>query len=248
MADLDPGLFGPGPARDTRFTVRDVHGELVNLPADDPEATAEFLHRQMNEEVDGLEMSARNLTDFPDAPWELRLAIARQCSDEARHVEMFRRCFETRGGRVGQYPVMNFQYRIITRIDSLIGRLAVQNRSFEAAGLDAIHVEVLARSSAAGEADLAELFDWQLADEVQHVRYANAWIPLLKEARGPRALLDLARAVSVAGRALAVVAGGAAMTSPVAEELRREAGFTDEEIEAARALIGRQPPPAPPGS
>jgi len=248
MAELPAELFGPGPARDSRFTIRDVHAELANFPAEDAEATVEFLHRQMNEEVDGLEMSARNLTDFPDAPWELRLAIARQCSDEARHIAMFRRCFEARGGRVGQYPVMNFQYRILTRIGSLIGRLAVQNRSFEAAGLDAIQQEVLARSSAAGESDLARLFDWQLPDEVQHVRYANAWIPRLKAAAGPRALLDLARAVSAAGRAIAMVAGDAAMTSPVAGELRREAGFTEEEIEAARELIARPPAPAAPGS
>ena len=33
---------------------------------------------------------------------------------------------------------MNFQYRILRRIDSLIGRLAVQNRTFEADGLDAV--------------------------------------------------------------------------------------------------------------
>ena len=38
--------------------------------------------------------------------------------------------FEHRGGQVGQYPVMNFQYRIICRLDSLVGRIAVQNRSF----------------------------------------------------------------------------------------------------------------------
>lgn len=244
MADLDGALFAPRPARDARFEVRDVHGELTNLPPEDPAATAEFLHRQMNEEVDGLEMSARNLVDFPDAPWDLRLAIARQCSDEARHVEMFRRCFEARGGRVGQYPVMNFQYRILTKIDSLIGRLAVQNRSFEAAGLDAIQQEVLARSQASGETDLIELFDAQLADEVQHVRYANVWIPRLKQQQGPRALLELARAVSVAGRALRVVAGDAAMVSPVSEALRREAGFTDEEIESAKALIAELPLPA----
>ena len=51
---------------------------------------------------------------------------------------MFRRIFETRGGQVGQYPVLNFQYRIIAHIRSLVGRLAIQNRSFEAGGLDAI--------------------------------------------------------------------------------------------------------------
>ena len=53
---------------------------------------------------------------------------------------MFRRIFEARGGRVGEYPVLNFQYRIIARIRSLVGRLAIQNRSFEAGGLDAIAV------------------------------------------------------------------------------------------------------------
>ena len=234
---LDPALFGPNPARDGRFEVRDVHAEMANFPEGDPERTVEFLHRQMNEEVNGLEMSARNLTDFPDAPWGLRLAIARQCSDEARHVDMFRRCFEARGGRVGQYPVMNFQYRIITRIDSLIGRLAVQNRSFEAAGLDAIQQEILVRSRSSGETDLAELFDAQLADEVQHVRYANAWIPRLKELRGARALLDLTRAVTAATRALRIVAAGATVVFPVADDLRREAGFTDAEIAAAKELL-----------
>jgi uncharacterized ferritin-like protein (DUF455 family) len=240
--DLDPELFGEGPARDARFAVADIHAELANFPVDDPRATVEFLHRQMNEEVDGLEISARNLADFPSAPWALRMAMARQCSDEARHVAMFRRCFEARGGRVGQYPVLNFQYRIIARIESLIGRLAVQNRSFEAAGIDAIQQEILARSRSSGEADLLELFDSQLADEVQHVRYANVWIPRLKELEGARALLDLARAVSIANRALRVVAGEAATQFPVAGEIRREAGFSDDEIEAARLLTGLLPP------
>jgi hypothetical protein len=43
---------------------------------------------------------------------------------------------------VGQYPVLNFQYRIITQFDSLAARLAIQNRSFEAGGLDAITVGI----------------------------------------------------------------------------------------------------------
>jgi len=236
---LDPALFGESPARDARFDVKDVYAELENIAPADPRATAEFLHRQMNEEINGLEISARNLADFPDAPWELRLSIARQCADESRHVEMFRRCFESRGVRVGQYPVINFQYRIIAKIESLIGRLAVQNRSFEAAGLDAIQQEVLARSQSTGDTDLAELFEAQLADEVQHVRYANVWVRRLKDAEGPRALLGFARAVAIANQALRVVAGGAATLYPVAEELRREAGFTEQEIESAKALIAQ---------
>ena len=47
------------------------------------------------------------------------------------------------GGHVGQFPVLNFQYRIITAQRDLIARLAIQNRSFEAGG---VNLEVLERS------------------------------------------------------------------------------------------------------
>jgi uncharacterized ferritin-like protein (DUF455 family) len=230
--DLDPRLFAPGPARDARFTVRDVWSEMDNME-NDALLNTEFLHRQMNEEVNGLEIAARNLTDFPDAPWELRMAIARQCWDESRHVVMFRRCYERRGGQVGQHPVLNFQYRIITRLETLIGRLTVQNRSFEAAGIDGIQ-EGIATARARGEEDLVDLLEAQLADEVEHVRYANQWIKRLAETGGARAAFDLARSVAHANQAMAIVAGDNTVQYAVAEELRREAGFSDGEIEAVK--------------
>src|SRR5215813_7088611 len=87
---LDPSLFADGPARDERFIVKDRWRECVNLPADHPLHQVEFTHRQMNEEINGLECSARCLSDFPDADWELRMWFARQCADEARHGQMFR--------------------------------------------------------------------------------------------------------------------------------------------------------------
>ncbi len=102
-------LFGEPPARDSRFEVKERWAEMRNIPEGDPLATQEFLHRQMNEEINSIEISARNLVDFPDAPWELRMAMARQCWDESRHVDAFRRLFEKRGGRVGEFPVLNFQ-------------------------------------------------------------------------------------------------------------------------------------------
>lgn len=234
-------LFGDAPARDERFDVRERWEEMTNLSTDDPRALVEFLHRQMNEEINGMEISARNLSDFPDAPWELRMAMARQCWDESRHIEMFRRAMEARGCRVGDYPVINFQYRILTAIDSLAGRLAVQNRSFEAAGIDAIQNEVAA-SRERGETDLEELFDSQLADEVQHVRYANVWIKKLTAGAGPKTVLDLARAMHQASAAFALVAGEAMTAYPVADDVRREAGFTDEEIERARELVAGYTP------
>ena len=232
---LDPQLFAEGPVRDCRFNVRQFWNEMANSEVDHD---LEFLHRQMAEEIESLEIAARNLVDFPEAPWELRMEIARQAWDEARHVVGFRRLFEKRGGRVGQFPILDFQYRIITRLGTLAGRLAVANRSFEASGIDAI-VDGLQNASKAGDAEFVALFEQQLADEVQHVRYANEWVPRLVVMEGSRAVFELARSVSSADAAFQVVAGEAKITYPVAEGVRREAGFAEDEIETAKRFAAR---------
>jgi uncharacterized ferritin-like protein (DUF455 family) len=238
-APLDPAVFGPAPARDARFVVKERWTEMENFPAEDPRHPLEFLHRQMNEEVNSLEISARNLADFPDADWELRLSMARQCWDEARHVVMFRRCLEARGGHVGDHPVLNFQYRIIASLPDLAGRLAVQNRSFEAAGIDAIN-DGLGEARGSGQPDLVELLDAQLADEVQHVRFANVWVPRLVDRGGARATFALVQAVARADGAMREVAGAAMTTYPVAEDIRREAGFSEAEIATVRRITAGQ--------
>jgi uncharacterized ferritin-like protein (DUF455 family) len=238
MSNPSP-LYAANPARDGRFDVRDFWRDMTNLPLDHAEHRNEFLHRQLNEEINSIEIAARNLTDFPDAPWELRMQIARQCSDECRHVEAFRRLLEGRGGRVGRYPVLNFQFRIITALESLVGRLAVANRSFEAGGLDAIQ-DGMDASNGEEDADFLSLFDAQLADEMQHVRFANTWIKRLIELDGPRAVMALARDVARADEAYKEIVGKAGVNYHVAADLRREAGFTEEEIEATRTLAERR--------
>lgn len=227
-------LFGEEPARDARFTVVEQWAEMENFAPDDPLKDAEFLHRQMNEEINSIEMCARSLVDFPDADWNLRLEMARQCWDEARHAVAFRQLMEKRGGRLGQFRIMNFQYRIICQLPELVSRLAVQNRSFEAAGLDAIQ-DGIASAARDNDPEFVSLFDAQLADEMHHVRYANEWVKKLVERGGPRAVFALARDVAQANEALVKVAGDGVQFYPVSDELRREAGFTDGEIESVRA-------------
>jgi len=227
-------LFSEDPARDERFDVKQRWLDLANYPDGDPRKDFEFFHRQMNEEINGLENSARCLADFPDADWELRMQLARQCSDEARHVIMFREVFERRGGQVGQFPVINFQYRIITKIDSLAGRMAVQNRSFEADGLDAIRFGI-DEARAKGDEELATLFDAQLADEINHVRFANEWIHILAK-RSPMTVIKIARALNDAQTAFlhAMEGGKADIRYDVSDEVRLEAGFDAGEVTAAR--------------
>jgi hypothetical protein len=234
---LTPELFAAPPARDARFRVVDRWVECETFASGDPRRSFEFLNRQMNEEVNGLEASAQTLGDFPAADWPTRLGLARQCADEARHARMFRRLFEARGGRVGQFPVLNFQFRIISGIDTLVGRLTVQNRSFEAGGLDAIDVGI-ATAGAEGDLELSALFAAQLADEILHVRFANEAIERLRAA-DPRCVLHIGAALGRAAAGFREVMGRegtAGARYPVARDARAEAGFADDEIRRAAEL------------
>jgi uncharacterized ferritin-like protein (DUF455 family) len=237
---LDPKLFADGPKRDARFNVKERWVDMENLPHNHPHGSLEFLARQMNEELNSMEIAARNVVDFPDAPWALRMSMARQAADEARHAIAFRRLLEARGGSVGQFPVINFQFRIMMAIPSLIGRLAVANRSFEASGIDAI-TDGMNSSARKDDAEFIALFDQQLADEVQHVRFANVWIKKLIAEEGPRTMMALARGIAQGDEAFKQIVGTENLVSyPVSEEVRREAGFTEAEIQTAHSFVAQK--------
>jgi uncharacterized ferritin-like protein (DUF455 family) len=232
----DDRLFAPGPARDERFVVKQRWVECDDLPHDHPLHHVEFLHRQMNEEQNGLECSARSLADFPEVDWQLRMQLARQCADEARHCTLFRRLLERRGGHVGQFPVLNFQYRIINHAPTLVGRLAIQNRSFEAGGIDAI-AWGLAQADAQDD-DLTELFETQLADEILHVRFANDWIRRMIREQ-PGLAIRMGAAMATAADAFASVMGHEGTDGagyPADRAARLEAGFTPDEVTVAEQL------------
>lgn len=238
---LDPACFAEPSARDARFAVVDVWAECVNLPDGHPEKELEFFHRQMNEEAAVLENAARSLWQFPEADWELRMWLARQCADEARHAHNYRRLYLKRGGRIGQYPVLSFQYRVLGRVDSLIGRLAVENRTFEADGLDAV-THAIVEAHEAGDVELAAMYDAQQADEIVHVRFANDWIKA-EITRNPRSLMDMGRALALAARGFQQTFGrdGARVSKyGVAEELRSKSGFSPDEIDSAVTLTERR--------
>jgi uncharacterized ferritin-like protein (DUF455 family) len=227
-------LRDSAPARDHRFTVVERWADCENLPDGHPDKEREFLHRQLNEELNVLENAARSLVEFPEADWELRLWLARQAADEARHVQTYRRALEARGGRVGQFPVMNFQYRILTAIDNLVGRLVVQNRTFEADGLDAA-VFGTEDARARGDEALAAMYEAQQADEILHVRFANEWVRDQVK-KDPRNALRMATALSRAAKEFAEVfsGGGTAVTKyGVDATARLEAGFVPQEVELA---------------
>jgi hypothetical protein len=204
----------------------------------------------MNNEIGSLEIAAQMLADFPEAPWELRRELARQCWDESRHVRLLYRRLRELGGFKGEFPVSNFEWRVTCAIESLAGRLAVQNRTFEAGQMDIVG-KVVEDWREAGDPATAEVLEGILADEIQHVRFANQWIRRLAAA-DPRVLLQVAQAMrglSAVSRALApepgtLNAAGMPLTDPgeripaVNVEDRELAEFSRGEIEEVLRQAG----------
>src|SRR6185295_4866693 len=70
---------------------------------------------------------------------------------------------------------------------------AIQNRTFEEGQMDILG-KITAPWRAAGDDDTADMLDGILADEIQHVRFANQWIRKMV-AEDRRLLLKIAQAM-----------------------------------------------------
>jgi uncharacterized ferritin-like protein (DUF455 family) len=182
------------PAREECFNVVSDAADLADFSDMSETARRQRLHKHMHNEMQSLEMSAQSLADFPDTPWDIRMGMARQCWDEARHTQLLYRRLREIGGSKGEFPVMNYEWGVTCMLDSVVARLAIQNRTFEGGEIDLLrHLTRMWRE--AGDDTTADLLDGVLADEIQHVRYANTWFKRLSK-EDPAALLKLASAVS----------------------------------------------------
>lgn len=222
------------PAREPCYQVVTDQNQMHKFENGSIDHRREMLHGDVNEEIQSLEIAAQSLVDFPDAPWEIRLQLARQCWDETRHARLFMRRLLELDGWKGQYPVINQEWGIVCMFDSLAGRLAIQNRIFEGGSLDVFKesVEIWKKW---GDFETAHVMDTVIADEIQHVRFANEWLAGLKTS-DPSSLLKAISAMS-ALRALAEALTPPEMKAemlkmphaiPVNAEDRHRAGFTVE--------------------
>jgi uncharacterized ferritin-like protein (DUF455 family) len=230
------------PARDACFKVVRRDTEMNEYEGDGEVAQRESIHRHMSNEITSLDIAAQCLVDYPEAPWGLRLELARQCWDEARHVTVLHRRLCEKGGFKGEFPVSAFEWSVTCAIADLPGRLASQNRTFEAGAMDVVGGNIDAWRKV-GDPETAEVLEGILADEVHHVRFANRWIKHYVD-QDKRTLLRIAmavRLVSEANLALQPAAGeanavGKVMEDPAARvpavnvEDRKLAEFSDDEI------------------
>jgi uncharacterized ferritin-like protein (DUF455 family) len=239
-------------ARDDRFVrmrTRDVARLKVEQglpPFPDlasPDSIKERVHGILVGELQAMEGAGRSVYDFPEAPWEFSLDMARQVWDESRHVEIYLRLLEHLGGYPGEFPETTILWRCACAEDAA-ARVAGVNRGLEGLACDVFN-QLIHIARKIGDPILERAVDFVLADEITHVRMGSKWLTRLTEGDPERRRRAIEFQESIDER---FNLGGSrrlgdheAVPISIATEARRLAGFTEEEIERLVKSTQRSP-------
>jgi uncharacterized ferritin-like protein (DUF455 family) len=216
-------------------------GRLTPDRPDAPDAARGLMHGIFVGEIQALEGAGRTCWDFevgsgngegiPEVPFELKLDMARQCWDEARHCEISIKLSGHMGTELGEFSENTFLYEAACNPDPVL-RLTGVNRALEGLAIDVFNT-MREFGEIAGDPVLEFCEDWMLADEVTHVKMGSDWLRRLtaNDKERPERALEFQRVVDK----LFSLGGfrGEEEDSPVrlARRFRELAGFKEDEMD-----------------
>src|ERR1700676_162759 len=137
------------------------------------------LHGICAGELQAMEAAGRTLFDFPDAPWEFQLDMARQVWDESRHAEIYMKLLEYVGSYLGEFPETEVRWSC-TQVDDPACRVAGINRGLEGLACD-VFEQLIRLAQKMGDPIIERSVDYVLAEEITHVRMGSQWMRKLTE-------------------------------------------------------------------
>ncbi len=164
-------------------------------------------------------------------PFALKLDMARQAWDEARHVEISVKLSEWMGTEIGEFAENTVLFQAACSTDPIL-RLAGVNRALEGLAID-VFTTMKEFGELAGDPFLEFCEDWMLADEVTHVKMGSDWLRRVTEHDPERR----AKALEFQGVVDKLFSYGGTRSdsqeSPIglARRFRELAGFTDAEVD-----------------
>jgi uncharacterized ferritin-like protein (DUF455 family) len=219
---------------------------VINEPLDPDSPAAPLrlllrMHGIFVGELQALEGAARSLWDFPDAPWEFKMNMARQCWDEARHVQIFEKLLTHLEGHVGMFPESTFLFEAACSQDPAM-RVAGVNRGLEGLACDVFR-DMIRYAEKVGDEKMKQAVDYVLADEITHVRFGSEWVR--EFTKGDPDYLnrtqEFRRSVDKQFSFGGARSDREDAAIPIAWEDRREAGFSEEELTELTQLSGEGP-------
>jgi uncharacterized ferritin-like protein (DUF455 family) len=243
-------------ARDERFhritTAERFADERMNGAGEDrridPRSVdvADRARRQMHGifvgEIQALEGAGRTAYDYTtaDTPLAMKLDMARQAWDEARHVEISLKLGDHMGIEVGEYSEAVTLFEAACHPDPVF-RLCGVNRALEGLAID---VFTTMRDFAIEMDDPVLEFceDWMLADEVTHVKMGSNWLRELTKDDKDRQnrALEFQRTVDGLFNFRGLRGEDRESAIVLARKFREMAGFKSEEIDEIAAMAAEQ--------
>lgn len=217
---------------------RSASNRLTPERHDASDAARSLMHGIMVGEIQALEGAGRTAHDFEAGdgtgdtiPFELKLDMARQAWDEARHVEISAKLSDWMGTEIGQFQENTVLFEAACSNDPVL-RLAGVNRALEGLAID-VFTQMKEFGQLAGDPFLEFCEDWMLADEVTHVKMGSDWLRRVTEKDPDRRAKALEFQQVVDKLFSFGGARGESEDSPIglARRFRELAGFTDDEVD-----------------
>lgn len=229
---IEDAVFDP---RNAHEEARRINGFLPTYEGASDNAR-NLMHGIFVGEIQALEGAGRTCWDFDtgdaadQAPLAFKLDMARQCWDEARHVEISCKLAEHMGSEIGEFAEQTLLYEAACNPDPVL-RLTGVNRALEGLAID-VFKTMKDFGATLSDPVLEFCEDWMLADEVTHVKMGSDWLRRLTadDPERRKAALEFQQVVDKLFSYGGTRSDSQESPLGLARRFRELAGFTDEEI------------------
>ncbi|MBI1891971.1 MAG: ferritin-like domain-containing protein [Burkholderiales bacterium] len=195
-------------------------------PMNTAQGRAALIHALAHIEFNAINLALDAVWRFPGMPRAYYDDWIQVAAEEALHFSLLAAHLNTLGFAYGEFPAHNSLWEMAEKTQhDLLARIALVPRTLEARGLDATP-GVRAKLAQAGDQNAAEILDIILRDEIGHVAVGNRWYGWLCEQKKADPVATYAE--------LAERYKAPRMHGPFNLEARRQAGFSEAELNALR--------------
>lgn len=186
---------------------------------------ARMLHDLASIELQAMELGLRTLAEFPEAPQGFRAELAEVTVSEATHLRLCLEGIHDLGFQWGDWPVHCALWDAVSVEDALLDRILIVHRYLEGSGLDAGSY-LIQRLNGVDDGKRTQQIVAQINfEEIGHVNFGSQWYRKICQSEKIDAGEDFPRRMEALRLKLPK------RMEKINRDLRRKAGFTEQEID-----------------
>ena len=187
------------------------------------EGRAVAIHALAHIEFNAINLALDAVWRFADMPKDYYLDWIKVADEEATHFLLLKNYLNKLQYDYGNFPAHDSLWEMVEKTKGdILARMALVPRTMEARGLDAVPA-MRSRFLQVKDDHMVDILDTILHDEIGHVEIGNRWFNFMCKSRE----LDPLKAF----QELSLQYNAPILRGPFNIDARKQAGFTDEEIE-----------------